>query len=814
MVMPVFRRRRAGRLRGDQGALARHRRQGPVLARTRSTSSRRARSSPASSCTTPGAGRRHLSEDPARQLAGAEDGRAGDINAVVGGVRTGARGAAARGRAHGLEQLPRARVARMYDHGEAVVRGGSSSRSPTAATPADGDMDNNGLDDDDDPVRGRGRGRGLDVIVDLTGCAGPAAGPRQLAPAVDGVGEPNRAREAGRLGRGRRRGPVPADRGPDAAGLAVRAALPCAVLRLLGGVPAADRRLLPGARSGSPRCRGRRVGGDMMVFMWWGHEKMPYQRPHGRVGRAVDRRRVDPDRPGWPRARRRHERAHPHHRVGASHRAGREVGGEEPLARRAARARPGFLWPRSLPRRPRGGLLRPYAAGLLRDERGRADQGGAPRPLRRGRRSCEPGDDPAPGRKRHAPSQGDGDPRQAGQRLRGAFGRRRRIRSPRGAGFRADRRGSRGRIRDSGSRPPLIPTTTFPWTTQRATKEGRREHGRRQGEEDGRGEDEAEHGGLRCPSVLQERPRRPGALPEQVVAPPARHRRAAGVVEVHQRRADRPAEERVLPDLVRATPARHDPARGRRARVGTRIRGPSAARRVRHRPGDRARPANCSASARSPTRRSRRRSRRRTTSGCCDLARGRRPLPRRARRRAAGPRHSRSRRSSASRTARGSSRSTCRSTNILMGERHYYPIYEAAQHYGLPILVHPERATETILRTAPRLAGAPTYYIEWHTGSAQVRQSNVISLVCHGVFERFPKLKYVIAEGGFAWAGDIMWRLDTRLAGPAREVPWVKRRRASTSSTTSGSRRSRSSSRTSRSTCTTLLDMIVRRARR
>ena len=52
VVMPVFLPDgRAGRLHGDQGALARHRRQGAVLAPTRSTSSRRGRSSPASSCT-------------------------------------------------------------------------------------------------------------------------------------------------------------------------------------------------------------------------------------------------------------------------------------------------------------------------------------------------------------------------------------------------------------------------------------------------------------------------------------------------------------------------------------------------------------------------------------------------------------------------------------------------------------------------------------------------------------------------------------------------------------------------------------------
>ena len=39
--------------------------------------------------------------------------------------------------------------------------------------------------------------------------------------------------------------------------------------------------------------------------------------------------------------------------------------------------------------------------------------------------------------------------------------------------------------------------------------------------------------------------------------------------------------------------------------------------------------------------------------------------------------------------------------NIAPGERHYWPVYEAAQHYGLPILVHPG-ATEVNLRAGAR----------------------------------------------------------------------------------------------------------------
>jgi uncharacterized protein len=106
-----------------------------------------------------------------------------------------------------------------------------------------------------------------------------------------------------------------------------------------------------------------------------------------------------------------------------------------------------------------------------------------------------------------------------------------------------------------------------------------------------------------------------------------------------------------------------------------------------------------------------------------------------------------------------------------LGRPKYWPIYEAAERHGLPIGIHfGGHGGHAITGT-----GAPSYYFEYHSGMSQSFQSQVISLIYEGVFERFPNLKMVMIEGGFAWLPPLAWRLDSHWKRLRRDLPHLTR---------------------------------------
>jgi len=105
-----------------------------------------------------------------------------------------------------------------------------------------------------------------------------------------------------------------------------------------------------------------------------------------------------------------------------------------------------------------------------------------------------------------------------------------------------------------------------------------------------------------------------------------------------------------------------------------------------------------------------------------------------------------------------------------LGQRRYWPIYEAAVEANLPIGIHAFGYGGWPITAA----GWGTYYIEEMVGHSQAQQSLLISMMFEGVFERFPTLKVVLVEAGLAWGASLTWRMDRQWAKLKQETPHLK----------------------------------------
>ena len=107
----------------------------------------------------------------------------------------------------------------------------------------------------------------------------------------------------------------------------------------------------------------------------------------------------------------------------------------------------------------------------------------------------------------------------------------------------------------------------------------------------------------------------------------------------------------------------------------------------------------------------------------------------------------------------------------LLGRRHYWPVWQVAEKYKLPIAIH----AGSQYRQAPSSTGWPSYRYEYYLAEAQAFQAQVLSLIYEGVFGKFPGLKVVLMESGISWLPAFMWRANKTWRGVRVEVPWVER---------------------------------------
>lgn len=102
------------------------------------------------------------------------------------------------------------------------------------------------------------------------------------------------------------------------------------------------------------------------------------------------------------------------------------------------------------------------------------------------------------------------------------------------------------------------------------------------------------------------------------------------------------------------------------------------------------------------------------------------------------------------------------------GEKFYHPIFEAAQRHDLRIAFHHTTIAYSGL-------GIGQYSVERHMNIPQLSMAMLSSILSNGVFDRFPKLKFIFIEGGFTWVPSFIWRVDREYKSLRQEIPWVKK---------------------------------------
>jgi predicted TIM-barrel fold metal-dependent hydrolase len=110
------------------------------------------------------------------------------------------------------------------------------------------------------------------------------------------------------------------------------------------------------------------------------------------------------------------------------------------------------------------------------------------------------------------------------------------------------------------------------------------------------------------------------------------------------------------------------------------------------------------------------------------------------------------------------------------GSPQFDPIWEAAARHGLPVAVHSNAGVENYCTPVGHMQRYPEYN---GIGFSLFYAQHLVSLICGGVFDRFPGLHIVFVEGGFSWYPPLVSRLDRNWERLSGELPALKRKPSS-----------------------------------
>jgi uncharacterized protein len=107
-----------------------------------------------------------------------------------------------------------------------------------------------------------------------------------------------------------------------------------------------------------------------------------------------------------------------------------------------------------------------------------------------------------------------------------------------------------------------------------------------------------------------------------------------------------------------------------------------------------------------------------------------------------------------------------------LGSVSYNPIYEACQRHGLPVIVHAGNLGPDFSQFQ---RGFQSFLENHALDLVFCNEVQITSVVCEGVFERFPKLEFIFQESGVAYIPALMHRLDTEYMRRRTDAPVLKR---------------------------------------
>jgi hypothetical protein len=109
--------------------------------------------------------------------------------------------------------------------------------------------------------------------------------------------------------------------------------------------------------------------------------------------------------------------------------------------------------------------------------------------------------------------------------------------------------------------------------------------------------------------------------------------------------------------------------------------------------------------------------------------------------------------------------------DMLLGRRTLWPVYAAAGKHGLAVGIH----AGSTYRHAPMASGWSAHRVEDYVAQSAAFESQLLSFLAEGVFQKFPSLRLVLIESGFTWLPHLLWRNSKSWRGMRPEVPWIDR---------------------------------------